>query len=116
MDTDLSSIPGLEEDYGEQTTSSNKFLEMDLATPVINPINGDIFYTEGDKKFHEVPGIETTPDFMEKGPKGKWQFFFTKEEDIDAFIDKFPTFVMTLDGHPKIALNCVKRDIEDCRS
>eukprot|EP00962_Isochrysis_galbana_P034532 scaffold11702_cov95-Isochrysis_galbana.AAC.1 len=49
MDTDLSSIPGLEEDdYGEQTTSSNKFLEMDLATPVINPItiNGDIFYTE----------------------------------------------------------------------
>eukprot|EP00962_Isochrysis_galbana_P030694 scaffold9972_cov118-Isochrysis_galbana.AAC.1 len=50
---------------------------------------------------------------MEKGPKGKWQFFFTKEEDIDAFINKFPTFVMTLEGHPKIALNCVKRDIED---
>eukprot|EP00962_Isochrysis_galbana_P001837 scaffold475_cov74-Isochrysis_galbana.AAC.1 len=59
MDTDLF-IPGLDDDYGEQTTSSNKFLEMDLATPVTNPINGDVFYTEAVKKFHEIPGIETT--------------------------------------------------------
>eukprot|EP00962_Isochrysis_galbana_P061403 scaffold36553_cov124-Isochrysis_galbana.AAC.1 len=110
MDTDLF-IPGLDDDdYGEQTTSSNKFLEMDLVTPVTNPINGDIFYTEAVKKIHEIPGIETTPDFMDKGPKGPWQFFFSKEADIDAFIDKFPNCVMTLDGHPKIALKCVKRD------
>eukprot|EP00962_Isochrysis_galbana_P033900 scaffold11423_cov123-Isochrysis_galbana.AAC.3 len=100
MDTDLF-IPGLDDaDYGEQTTSSNKFLEMDLVTPVTNPINGDIFYTEAVKKFHEIPGIETTPDFMEKGPKGPWQFFFSKEADIDAFIDKFPNCVMTLEGGP----------------
>jgi len=88
-------------------------LEMDLVTPVTNPINGDIFYTEAVKKFHEITGIETTPDFMEKGPKGPWQFFFSKEADIDAFIDKFPNCVMTLEGHPKIALKCVKRDIEE---
>eukprot|EP00962_Isochrysis_galbana_P017078 scaffold4905_cov121-Isochrysis_galbana.AAC.2 len=71
MDTDLSSIPGLEDDYGEQTTSSNRFLEMDLATPVINPINGDVFYTEAVKKFHEIPGIETTPGLYGEGPQRK---------------------------------------------
>eukprot|EP00962_Isochrysis_galbana_P010824 scaffold3013_cov113-Isochrysis_galbana.AAC.3 len=110
MDTDLS-IPGLDDDYGEQITSSNKFLEMDLATPTTNPINGDVFYTEAVKKFHEIPGIETTPDFMEKAhapPPKMYQGYRTVWQALGTLTVVNERRSRYSKKRPKIKLACSK--------
>jgi hypothetical protein len=71
----LHNILSIPEEEGEQTTSSSKYLQIDLATANTgnHPLKDDIMYTMLVQQFMKVPGIDPTPDHLEKKVNSTYQ-------------------------------------------